>query len=578
MERDTYNPGHFESFDDDTDDGEGSTDNRKTRRAHDLARLLAKHDEAKGAVVRPEKTKPKLHEMPADKPAREHPEEPTEVTARDSDEPEAAALSATDAAEAEAAEMVGEDEAPLETMSEDEKLLDMQAYVTARLEELADDQSQVDAETAAARQAATSWLGSLRDRLARIEGAQADAVIEESFDDATAELGDEDPELTGPFDAAETAGREDADNDDSVATEPPTATVGGSGAGLPPSPPTVPPAPFAGGPAGPRRHETPPPASASAGERTISQNESYYYERRAQQRGLLVGGVVGYLIGRRRGRIKTEARLTAVQKKLEQQVIAAQETIRRKEDVIQQLARQHYRRVTSVVEAPAAAATVVAASPAERVVPTVSERPSVSAERPMAAPAQPEAARPTPAAPLEKPVTANGRRSERPASAERDTKPTTVGELDRQQLLEVSGKIRFGETNLRRVFEAKLVDEAGLRRLVQEYYEGHDLRRALAREFLAKELRFERDPRLRGHVPEGTTVGGGTAISSAAVSDASSDGPLAGGTDQAAPGQATPATAAHRSRQTDASPGLVIGLVVLTVALAIYAVWLTLTR
>ncbi len=48
--------------------------------------------------------------------------------------------------------------------------------------------------------------------------------------------------------------------------------------------------------------------------------EAKTLSRRSASRGALVGGAVGYMVGRRRGRIKTEEKLLPVQKKLEKQV------------------------------------------------------------------------------------------------------------------------------------------------------------------------------------------------------------------------------------------------------------------
>jgi hypothetical protein len=139
--------------------------------------------------------------------------------------------------------------------------------------------------------------------------------------------------------------------------------------------------------------------------------------------------------------------------------------------------------------------------------------------------------------------------------------------------------VRFGETNLRRVYDAQLVDEAGLRRLMHEAEAGNDLRRALAREFLVKELRFERDPRLKGGTPDsGGATGGGTAFAgnqpTQPTAQAASSPSPAG---QAAPSpvrQVSPPT----RHQTNVSPVALIVLTIFTLALAVYAIWLTLTR
>lgn len=69
--------------------------------------------------------------------------------------------------------------------------------------------------------------------------------------------------------------------------------------------------------------------------------------------------------------------------------------------------------------------------------------------------------------------------------------------ISKKELLSLVGDIRVGTTNLRHVYEANLISEKGLRRLLEAYQTGGDVRRLLAEELLIRELRFERDPNLR---------------------------------------------------------------------------------
>ncbi|HUA13053.1 MAG TPA: hypothetical protein VL989_00960 [Candidatus Sulfotelmatobacter sp.] len=72
-----------------------------------------------------------------------------------------------------------------------------------------------------------------------------------------------------------------------------------------------------------------------------------------------------------------------------------------------------------------------------------------------------------------------------------------IDTLNRADLLSVSEDIEVEGSNLRQVFESKLVGENGLRRLIKEYLRGGDLQKALSHEILERELDFERDPKLR---------------------------------------------------------------------------------
>lgn len=61
-------------------------------------------------------------------------------------------------------------------------------------------------------------------------------------------------------------------------------------------------------------------------------------EKHSHTRYVLAGGLIGYLIGRRSGRIKTEARLKPIQKNLEQQVETMKQSLVSKEQTIRRLA------------------------------------------------------------------------------------------------------------------------------------------------------------------------------------------------------------------------------------------------
>jgi hypothetical protein len=270
------------------------------------------------------------------------------------------------------------------------------------------------------------------------------------------------------------------------------------------------------------------------------------YERRAAGRGLLVGGLVGYLIGRRRGRIKTEKRLGVVQEKLEKQVQVVQQKIEQKELIIRKLAHEKAR-------------------------------------------VQPETMQQSAVAPERKSAVSSGEGDRlKPESTN-----AAVDSLSKEELLAFSGQIRVGETSLRRVFEAKMIDEKGLRRLIKEYQAGHDLRRALAREFMVKELKFERDPTLRNLLPLEAQPRSQGEANTADGNDGNGAGVGGGVSDVGSSAQAAQQTAAHKNsgqagrgspsrptktRQSNVSPLILISLTLFTIMLAVYAIWLTATR
>lgn len=76
-----------------------------------------------------------------------------------------------------------------------------------------------------------------------------------------------------------------------------------------------------------------------------------------------------------------------------------------------------------------------------------------------------------------------------------------VETLSRAELLELSEKVIIDGSSLRQIYETHLVGERGLRRLLAEHLHGGDLKKALRREIIEREIDFERDPGLRDMAP-----------------------------------------------------------------------------
>lgn len=69
--------------------------------------------------------------------------------------------------------------------------------------------------------------------------------------------------------------------------------------------------------------------------------------------------------------------------------------------------------------------------------------------------------------------------------------------MNRSELLLVSEGIKIEGSSLRQIYEAHLVGEKGLRRIIAEYLRGGNFKRTLRHELLEKEKDFERDPKMR---------------------------------------------------------------------------------
>lgn len=89
-----------------------------------------------------------------------------------------------------------------------------------------------------------------------------------------------------------------------------------------------------------------------------------------------------------------------------------------------------------------------------------------------------------------------------------------VETLSRSELLSMSERIVIDGNSLRQIYETHLIGERGLRRLITEHLLGRDLKQALRREIVEREIDFERDPDLRDMtLPQqvSTSSGGGNA-------------------------------------------------------------------
>lgn len=440
-----------------------------------------------------------------------------------------------------------DDNPELENLSEDEQLAVARFYVQTRLEELeaSEDESAEPAEQLE-RLTLQDFLNTLKGRLDSFEPDVPDKSVEgpvnEAFRDSTAHLS-----------VTENFNLEPAE----LENEPEQAPLHDDRQRraqefLPDQPVSV-----------ANRVSSIPESKVigkSSSQEMISHDESMSREAHAQAKGVVAGALVGYLLGRRRGRIKTEKRFKTVQSKLEKQVGQVQSQIAAKEQDIKRLTRRQQEMAPVAVAAGTTLGMSEAAQP---------RKPEIQSERPF---------NQTPALNKnEKPV----QKTNYETGAAPTETPAAV-ESNHQQLIEKSAKIKIGETNLRRVWESRLVDEKGLKRLIAEHEAGRDIRRALASEFLAKELRFERDPYLRDQLSAEVAglAGGGKHISEQSQSTSSDGRPANKAPTTSSVVAANNAKKASKKYRQPAtiSPLLLFGLTLITILLALYAVWLTFTR
>lgn len=450
-------------------------------------------------------------------------------------EPKTAEDKKTDAPEAEPQNP--EDDAPLDGISETEK-----RFVEAELigAERADGQAETDPDlTDAERVAAEDAVERFRDKIVE-DGQDSDQAFEEVIDELNEETAESSPEpdaeefSESAADSAE-SGSDKAEDDgpqdfeeviDLHATTsqsppngntPPTGNTPPSSGNTAPNSGNTPPPPRGNTPPQNSGNTPPPPPTSSttgfaSPPRGYSPNAAptasapntapQIIERRGDAGMFILGGIVGYLIGRRRGRIKTERRLLPVQEKLEKQVKKLQQELTLKESAVRQAAIEQVRKQPSRVY-------------------EVKRRP----ERPIAEQQRhlPERERAIPVmVPLERigRVVMHAEAEVLPAVAEVEAvmakkrsevvglKEKDILTMSRAELLAASEKIIIEGSSLRHIYETNLITEKGVRRLLVEYLRGGNVQKALRRELMEREIDFERDPILRDKGNQ-TISGGG---------------------------------------------------------------------
>jgi hypothetical protein len=256
----------------------------------------------------------------------------------------------------------------------------------------------------------------------------------------------------------------------------------------------------------------------------ITMDQVHVHERRALAQGLLLGGIIGYLIGRRRGRIKTEKRLLPIQKKLEKQVTALQATILEREQKIRRLAYEHAwalkteeqrRRLIERLAEPAKTVSPAFSAKAETKV-NSKQQTEIADKIEIAAPAMI----------LGAVQAVHQKRSGIPmANPNRQVAAYTTPELR-----QAAEKVRVDGTTLKEMWDDGRLDERAVKRVITKFIEGRSVRAALNQELLENELRFEQDPKfrtqaqaVRGNDGDMATVAGATLLQHSIVTEDGND-------------------------------------------------------
>ncbi|MDB5186421.1 MAG: hypothetical protein JWL85_944 [Candidatus Saccharibacteria bacterium] len=341
------------------------------------------------------------------------------------------------------------EQAPLESLSSTEKQEAAAEYVAASSADVRDELEQVTPDTAEELEAAANaaFLEAIDARIKA--GEDPESALDPAATEAIERL-----QLTPHTEVPE----ESEDKTDYTSADTPP---------VPPAPPrraygASPP------PSGPSRsgyaHMSPlapgnPNVSAQDMRDTVDNYD--YNHRRSNRRHFLAGGIVGYFIGRRRGRINTEEKLLPIQKKLEKQVNDIHNKIAQKEMEIRAAAKKSFEAGRESVKPTAETRVPIAEARHSR---ELHARQKVS-ERlgPMV-------------------VTTEAR-----AAITKNPEQMTVPEL-----LNVATLVSVEGVSVRAMYEQGRIDHIGLRRAMKEHLSGGSVDRILPSILLGKERIRER--------------------------------------------------------------------------------------
>ncbi len=284
------------------------------------------------------------------------------------------------------------------------------------------------------------------------------------------------PEKSNPAETDPDLNEEDPEN---------TSTGSGTGASVPPTPPVPPIHPTPMGGSTPNGRVNLSPAAANINSTKDSEDEPG--NRIRTGRYLLAGGIVGYLIGKRRGRIKTEKRLLPVQRKLEKEVAGLHGKIAWHEASVRAIVQEQ------IVKKSESIKTKEVQQSSTEIQKTEQNRSQKAQERDSKQ--------------LGKFGLA-GERSVQEESFHIPEKLKTVDLMTIPELLVLAEKIEIEQSTVKKLYETNRLDYEGLRRIVRAYLRGERLDK-IVRENLLTPEKYAYPETLKSGISSATQPGGG---------------------------------------------------------------------
>lgn len=218
----------------------------------------------------------------------------------------------------------------------------------------------------------------------------------------------------------------------------------------------------------------------------------------------MVGGLVGSLVGRRSERIKDEKDKQPIQEKLEKQVESLQNKLQETQEKIRIIASAKARK-----DGPESIAAIKDKPKSEKAKQREAERQRAPEANDLHI-SQPKPERighmlvnsESEPGPVASPEADLRHELDKKIEAESNKiEDRSLETLNRTELLAMSEKIIIDGSSLRQIFETHLIGESGLRRIIAEHRRGGDLKKALQREIVEREVNFETDPVTRNMKP-----------------------------------------------------------------------------
>ncbi len=231
------------------------------------------------------------------------------------------------------------------------------------------------------------------------------------------------------------------------------------------------------------RFDTVPQTSDQYNSRQSANKINSERKYKTTREGIVVTSLVEYYLAKRRERLKTEKKIKKVENKLEKQVNELKDKLATQDQTIRRLVSDKYAKVP------------------ERPNTTIKPNKIETIKRPNKINGFPEKH-------LGQLVVLD---SPKPKSITREVstpKTADIATMPKEQLLNLSEKIKVDNSDLRQVYETHLISEQALRRLASEYFKGGNIKKALKHEITERQIDFERDPIMRDLPNTPTTTSG----------------------------------------------------------------------